>query len=98
MKALPFQPNTQTHDHNTCIKHNLHHPIGKNAFPVNNCPNCIIDEINTPSLWGFSGYIKGHFLQSYQEDCYIVDVMFPRSKFDTSTCFYFVYMHQSACI
>ncbi len=30
--ALPFHPNTRTHDHNTCIKHNIHHLIGKHDF------------------------------------------------------------------
>ncbi len=61
-----------------CMSHknNIHHPIDKHAFAkncvrfdipriVNNCPNCIIDKINTHSLQGFSGYIKAHFLQSY---------------------------------
>ncbi len=84
LQALPFHPNTQTHDHNTRTKDNIHYPIGKHAFAkncvrfdipriVNNCPNCIIDKINTHSLQGFIGYIKAHFLQSYQENCYIVD-------------------------
>ncbi len=32
LKALPFHPNTRTHDHNTCIKHNIHHPITRHFF------------------------------------------------------------------
>ncbi len=54
LQALPLHPNTQTHDHNTRTKNNIHHPFGKHAFAkncvrfdipriVNNCPNCIID-------------------------------------------------------
>ncbi len=35
LQALPFHPNTITHDHNTHIKHNIHHPIGKHIFPKN---------------------------------------------------------------
>ncbi len=35
--------------------------------------NCIIDQIDTHSLQGFSGYIKAHILQCYQEMCNIVD-------------------------
>ncbi len=34
---------------------------------ANNSPNSILDEINTHSLQGFSGYIKAHLLESYQE-------------------------------
>ncbi len=72
MQALPYHPTTQADDHNTRIKHNIHHLIDKHAFAknciwfdipriVNNCPNCIIDKINTHSLQGFSEYIKAHF-------------------------------------
>ncbi len=73
LQALPFHPNTRTHDHNTCIKHNVCHPIAKHTFVkicvrfsilriVNDCPNSILDKINTHSLHGFSVYIKTHFL------------------------------------
>ncbi len=79
LQALPFHPNTRTHDHNTCIKHNIHHPIAKHIFAkncvhfgipriVNDCPNSILDKINTHSLQGFSVYMKTHFLQSYQQN------------------------------
>ncbi len=67
LQALPFHPNTRTHDHNTRIKHNIHHPIGKHDFAkycvrfdipiiVNDCPNSILDKIIKRSLYGFSGY------------------------------------------
>ncbi len=76
--------NTKIHDHNTCLKHNIHHPIGKHVLAkncvcfdipkiVNDCPNSILDKINIHSLQGFSGYIIAHFLPSYQENSTIVD-------------------------
>ncbi len=69
LQSLPFHPNTRTHDHDTHIKHKIHNPIGKHVFTkncvcfdipriVNNCPNSILDKVNTHSLEGFSGYIK----------------------------------------
>ncbi len=84
MQALPLYPNTRTHDHNTRIKHNIHHPIAKHIFAkncvrfgiqriVNDCPNSILDKINTHSLHSFSVCIKTHFLQSYQENYTLVD-------------------------
>ena len=84
LQALPFYPNTKTHDHDTRIKHNIHHPKGKHVFAktcvqfdipkiVNNCPNSILEKINTHSLRSFSGYIKTHYLQCYQENCSKVD-------------------------
>ncbi len=40
---------------------------------VNNVPNRIIyTQIYTHSLQGFSGYINGHILQSYQECTLII--------------------------
>ncbi len=84
LQALPFHTNTRTNDHNTGVKHNIHHPIAKHTFAkdcvrfgipriVNDYPNSILDKINTHSLHGFSVYIKTHFLQSYQENCTLVD-------------------------
>ncbi len=84
LQALPFHPNTRTHDHNNRIKHNIYHPIAKHIFTknsvrfgipriVNDCPNSILDQIKTHSLHCFSVYIKTHFLQSHQENCTIVD-------------------------
>ncbi len=35
--------------------------------------NSILDKMHTHSLQGFSGYIKTHILQSYQEHCSMVD-------------------------
>ncbi len=32
LQALSFHPNTRTHDHNTRIKHNIHHPIAEDIF------------------------------------------------------------------
>ncbi len=69
LQALPLHPNTRTYDHNTCIKHNIHHPIAKHIFAkscvcfgipriVNYCPNSILEKINTYSLHSFSVYIK----------------------------------------
>ncbi len=81
--SLPFHPNTETHDHATHIQHNTHeaktnHTFAKNCvcfdIPiVNVTPNSILDKIHTHSLQGFSGYIKAHILQSYQEHCAMVD-------------------------
>ncbi len=82
LQALPFHPNTRTHDHNTEIKDNIHHPNGKHDFtkhcvpfdiPRIDCPNSVLDTIVTHSLHDFSGYIKAHCLNAYQEDCTIVD-------------------------
>ncbi len=80
LQALPFHPNTRTHDHNTPIKHNTHHPIAKHIFAkncvhfgipriVNDCPNSISDKINTIQLLCI---YKNTFLQWYQENCTIV--------------------------
>ena len=84
LQSLPFHPNTETHDHATRIQHELHQPMSKHTFAkncirshisvtVNNAPNSILDKIYTPSLQGFSGYIKVQLLQSYQVTCTIVD-------------------------
>ncbi len=69
MQTLQFQPNTKTHDHDTHIKDNIHHPRDKHVFAincvhfdilriVNNCPNSMLDKINTHIIQGYSGYIK----------------------------------------
>ncbi len=63
LQTLPFNPNSKTHDHDTRIKHNIHHPRGKHVFAknsirfdihriVNNGPNPILDQINTHSIQG----------------------------------------------
>ncbi len=36
LQSLPFHPNTRTHDHDTCIKHKIHNPIGKHVFTKKN--------------------------------------------------------------
>ncbi len=65
LQTLPFHPNSKTHDHDTRIKHNIHHPTGKHVFAkncirfdipriVNNCPISILDKINTHSIQGYS--------------------------------------------
>ncbi len=84
MQTLPFHPKTKPHVHDTRIKHNIHHPRGKHVFGkncvrldipkiVNNSPNSILDKINTHSIQGYSGYIKTHILQTYNENYTIVD-------------------------
>jgi len=84
LQSLPFHPNTETHNYATRIQHNIHQPFTKHAFAkncirsdipniINISPNSILDKIYTHSLQGFSGYIKAHFLQSYQENCTIMD-------------------------
>ncbi len=84
LQSLPFNPNTETHYHSTRIQHDIHQPLSKHVFgkncvrfdipmTINNCPNSILDKINTHSLQGFSRYIKAHFLESYKENCTIVD-------------------------
>jgi hypothetical protein len=84
LQSLPFHPNTEFHDYATRTRHNLHHPVSKHTFAknclryqiptiVNNSPNSILDKIHTHSIQGFSGYIKAHFLESYQEVCILMD-------------------------
>ncbi len=79
-----FHPNSEIHDHATQILHKIHQPICKHAFApklysfgdrliVSNCPNSIFDKIHTQSLQGFSGFIKAHVLQSYQDNYTLVD-------------------------
>ncbi len=84
LQSQPFNPNTETHNHATRAQHNIHQLLSKHVFAnicvrfdipmtINNSPNSILDKINTHSLQGFSGYIKAHFLESYQENCTIVE-------------------------
>ncbi len=35
LQTLPFHANTKTHDHDTRIKHHIHHPRGKHVFAKN---------------------------------------------------------------
>ncbi len=37
LQILPFHPNTKTHDHDTRIKHHIHHPRGKHVFAKKLC-------------------------------------------------------------
>ncbi len=84
LQLLPFSPNTETHDHATCIQYNIHQPIVKHTYAknclrldipkiVNNTPKSILDKMHTHSLQGFSGYMKEYILKSYQVNCSIVD-------------------------
>ena len=84
LQSLTFQPNTDTHAHATRIQHNIHQPITKHVFAkncirfdipitVNNSPNSILNKIYTHSLQGLSGYIKAQILQTFQENCTIMD-------------------------
>ncbi len=85
LQLLRFHPTTETHDHATRIQHNIHetktnHTFAKNCVCfdifkiVNVTANSILDKIHTHSLQSFSGYIKEHILQSYQEHCSMADV------------------------
>ncbi len=98
---LPFKPNTNTHEHLTCIQHNIHQPKTNHVYAkywvrfdvpsvINNSPKAILDEIDTHSLQGFIRYIKDYVLQSYQEICtvasyYIGINYFFIIKFDIKT-------------
>ena len=81
---LPLNTNTSIHSHATRTQNKIHllkpnHEYAKNCIwyyistVANSTPNNIIAKIYTHSLQGFSGYIKQHFLQSYQEICTIVN-------------------------
>ncbi len=71
LQFLPFNPNTETH-HSTRIQHDILQPVSKHDFEkncvrfdipmtINNCPNSILDKMNTHSPQGFSRYIKAHY-------------------------------------
>ncbi len=72
------------HSHTTKIQNKIHlfkpnHQFAKNcirydiATVINSTPNNIIAKLYTHSLQGLSGYIKQHFLQSYQKSCTIIN-------------------------
>ncbi len=78
LQSLSFSLNSDIHDHETRIQHNIHelktrHDYAKRCIRfdlpkvINSTPRQILDKINTHSLQGFSGYIKQHILISYQE-------------------------------
>ncbi len=78
LQNLPFEPNTKTHDHATCIQHNIHQPKTNHHFAkycvcfdepsvINSSPKAILDKIDTHSLQSFTRYIKDYILQSYQQ-------------------------------
>ncbi len=66
------------------MQHDIHEAKIKHAFANNSAsfeiPSCVNethnsmkDKIHIHSLQGYSGYIKAHILQSYQEYCIKVD-------------------------
>ncbi len=72
LQSLPFQPNSNAHDHATRIQQGIYQPMRNHVFvkkwirfdipmAVNNAPNCIIDKLYTHNLQGFSGYIRDIF-------------------------------------
>ncbi len=76
LKSLPFSPNSDIHDNETRIQHNIHELKSRNDYAkqcirfdlpkvINNTPRQMLDKIHTHSLQGFSGYIKQHILNSY---------------------------------
>jgi hypothetical protein len=84
LQNLPFNPNTNTHNHNTRRQYDLrqmkpNHEYARKCLRydipivINSAPVEIIDKIDTHSLPGFAGYIKLKILQSYQENCTIVN-------------------------
>ncbi len=75
MQNLPFEPNTETHDHATRIQHNIHQRKTNHVYAkycvcfdvpsvIYSSPKAILDKINTHSLQGFTRYIKDYILQS----------------------------------
>ncbi len=84
MQKLPFNPNINTHNHNTRIHYNIrqmkpYHEYARKClryhipFVINNVPLEIFEKIDTHNIEGSSGYIKLRHLQSYQDNCIIVD-------------------------
>ncbi len=84
LQTMPFHFNTDTHNHATRIQYNIHQPRANHEYAkqcirydlpmvINSTQINILEKIHTHSLHGFAGYIKQHFLQSYQESCTIVN-------------------------
>ncbi len=78
-QSLPYSPNSDIHDHETRIQHNIHelktgHDYTKRCIwsdlskVIDSSVRQILDKIYTHSLQSFSGYIKQHILNSYQEN------------------------------
>ncbi len=83
MQSLRLYPHIETHNYAAHIQHNIHQPTCGLLFAkscihfnipliINNSATCILDKEYTYSLQDFSGYIKTHILQSYQENCILV--------------------------
>ncbi len=84
LQSLPFYTNIETHNYATHTQHNIHQPICKHTFAkncvcfnipitINTSPTCILYKVYIHNLHGFSGCIKAHILQSYRENCILVD-------------------------
>ncbi len=81
---LPFQYNSETHGYNTRRRNDIHRGTPLHAFAVkslrHNLPLVvnattpqILDKINTHSLHGFAGYIKCQYLETYNQECNILN-------------------------
>ena len=79
---MPFFPNQNVHNYNTRNRNQVHHGRPQHTFAakslrynlpilVNNTIPAIIDKINTHSLFGFSRYIKQHYLSIYEDECHL---------------------------
>jgi hypothetical protein len=82
LQNLPIKYNSETHQHYTRIQDNIHvnrtaHQYAKKCIRydlpvvINSTPRQILTKIEPHSLRGFTGYIKQHFLNSYQVNCTI---------------------------
>ncbi len=83
LQDMPFHPNRDVHSYNTRSRNQVHHGRPKHTFAakslryslpilVNNTIPEIIDKINTHSLYGFSKYIKYHYLSQYETECQLL--------------------------
>lgn len=84
LQILPFDSNVNAHNHDTRSQHNIrqmrpYHEYARKCLRyslpllINHAPAEITDKIQTHSMQGFAGYIKIKILQSYQEQCTIVN-------------------------
>ncbi len=82
LQCLPFQLNSNsnaTKSENKIVQWRPMHEYAKKCTrynisnTINNTTSNIINKIYTPSIQGFSGYIKQSLLQSYHEQCTITN-------------------------
>ncbi len=83
LQNLPFNKNT-THSHATRNQHNIHQMRPKHEYArkcirydlpilINNAPSEILEKVYIHSIHSFAGYIKLKTLESYQENCRILN-------------------------